>query len=275
MTRKEKSDDSQTFPDQETLLKGSLPVLVALALAAGGLGPGSAAAQDRPAGRANYDLAQKLAQENVKKMVFDLNVIPEWIGGTDAFWYRWTTSKGTDFYDPAAGFGPVCPARADAAAQRCQWRSAAVTTPMTTLGVHTDTPNKAMLMPTANASRLVASDSVSKVRPRVGSLLIRRLFAAGLPEHLAAHVAQQHERHPTGIPTQGAANCSPASQPTIGIMNWNRPKWKPSRKTCRGVTVSMTSPAATATANASAARPTAISESHSSMSSNSPKYGRF
>ncbi len=83
---------------EDALLKGSLPVLVALALAAGGLGPGSAAAQDRPAGRANYDLAQKFAQENVKKMVFDLNVIPEWIGGTDAFWYRWTTSKGTDFY---------------------------------------------------------------------------------------------------------------------------------------------------------------------------------
>jgi hypothetical protein len=59
---------------------------------------GAAAAQDRPASRANYELAQNFSLENVKKMVFDLNVVPEWIGESDVFWYRWTTSRGTDFY---------------------------------------------------------------------------------------------------------------------------------------------------------------------------------
>ena len=75
-----------------------LAALTILVLTAGGLGPAGLLAQDRPAGRANYDLAQKFSLENVKKLVFDLNVVPEWIGATDAFWYRWTTSAGTDFY---------------------------------------------------------------------------------------------------------------------------------------------------------------------------------
>ena len=71
--------------------------LAALAAFIGILGA-SAAAQDRPANRANYELAQKFSLENVKKMVFDLNAAPEWIAGSDVFWYRWTTSRGTDFY---------------------------------------------------------------------------------------------------------------------------------------------------------------------------------
>jgi dipeptidyl-peptidase-4 len=69
----------------------TLAVLIGILLA-------SAAAQDRPANRASYELAQKFSLENVKKMVFDLNAAPEWLGGSDVFWYRWTTSRGSDFY---------------------------------------------------------------------------------------------------------------------------------------------------------------------------------
>ena len=48
----------------------------------------------------------------------------------------------------------------------------------------------------------------------------------------------------------------PASQPSRGIINWKSPKWKASRKVCRGVTSPRLMPAATATAKASMARPT-------------------
>ncbi len=76
----------------------------------------------------------------------------------------------------------------------------AVTTPITTLGNQTDTPRNAMLMPTAKASMLVATESVTSRRPRVGSLLFSGSSrSAGLPEHLAAHVAQQRECQPAVV----------------------------------------------------------------------------
>ena len=158
-------------------------------------------------------------------MVFDLNVIPEWIGGTDAFWYRWTTSKGTDFYDPAGGFGPTGPARADAAAQADADRvNVAVTSPIITLGIHTDSPSNAMLMPTARASRLVASESVSNVSPRVGSLLFSAFFSPRASHSILPPTQPNNANASQGVSAECAASCSPASQPMIGIMNWNRPK---------------------------------------------------
>lgn len=48
--------------------------------------------------RANYELAGKFSQENMKQYLFDLNVVPNWIDHKDQFWYRWATSKGVDFY---------------------------------------------------------------------------------------------------------------------------------------------------------------------------------
>ena len=64
---------------------------------------GAGLATPAPAGdqnvvRANYELAERLSLANVQKLVFDLNVEPSWIGSSDAFWYRWRTWRGTDFF---------------------------------------------------------------------------------------------------------------------------------------------------------------------------------
>jgi dipeptidyl aminopeptidase/acylaminoacyl peptidase len=48
--------------------------------------------------RANYELASKFSQENMKQYLFDLNVVPNWIDHGDLFWYRWSTSAEVDFY---------------------------------------------------------------------------------------------------------------------------------------------------------------------------------
>ncbi len=48
--------------------------------------------------RANYELSERFQPEQVRKMTFDLNAYPFWIGQTDSFWYRWSTSNGTDYY---------------------------------------------------------------------------------------------------------------------------------------------------------------------------------
>ena len=57
-----------------------------------------APAGDRNVVRANYELAERLSLANIRKLVFDLNVEPSWIGASDAFWYRWRTSQGTEFF---------------------------------------------------------------------------------------------------------------------------------------------------------------------------------
>ncbi len=53
--------------------------------------------------RANFGLAAKFSEENIKQNLFDLNVVPNWTHIGDQFWYRWATSKGVEFYlvDPA------------------------------------------------------------------------------------------------------------------------------------------------------------------------------
>ncbi len=76
-------------------LAGSSTIVLALFLAFNATG---ASVQSQKVTRANYELAHKFSEENLKKMLFDLNVMPNWINQTDRFWYRWETSAGVHFY---------------------------------------------------------------------------------------------------------------------------------------------------------------------------------
>ena len=69
-----------------------------------------------------------------------------------------------------------------------------------------------MLTPTAKASMLVASERVKSMSPRVGSLRRPRRVAAGVPEHLHAHQAQQDERR-QAVVTRHAARHPRPGQP--------------------------------------------------------------
>ena len=47
---------------------------------------------------ANFSAAERFAPENLVKMVGDRSVEPHWLYDSDIFWYRYKTSKGTNFY---------------------------------------------------------------------------------------------------------------------------------------------------------------------------------
>lgn len=68
------------------------------------LAPPLARSQGTKVTRANYELASKFSEENLKSMLFDMTVVPNWLTGRDMFWYRWETANGVQFYlvDPAA-----------------------------------------------------------------------------------------------------------------------------------------------------------------------------
>jgi len=48
--------------------------------------------------KANYDLAEKFTSENLRNMVFDTEVRPNWLKNSNNFWYKYKTSRGTFFY---------------------------------------------------------------------------------------------------------------------------------------------------------------------------------
>ncbi len=57
-----------------------------------------ARAQLEPVHGANYPLAAKFSNTNLRQFVYDAAVTPNWIGKTDSFWYSFRTSAGTNFY---------------------------------------------------------------------------------------------------------------------------------------------------------------------------------
>ncbi len=61
-------------------------------------------AQQTPVTEANYDLAERFAPEKVNRMVFSQSIQPNWLKGSDKFWYMWKDSDGEHYYmvDPAA-----------------------------------------------------------------------------------------------------------------------------------------------------------------------------
>ena len=83
-------------------------VLAAVMLAAfGGNAPLQAqrAEGQTMATEANYQLAGRFAPYKVRELLYSTSVSPNWIEGSDRFWYEWKTSDGTTYYlvDPARG----------------------------------------------------------------------------------------------------------------------------------------------------------------------------
>ncbi|MFO8099370.1 MAG: DPP IV N-terminal domain-containing protein [Salinibacter sp.] len=56
-------------------------------------------------GSANYELAARFAPYKLEDMAYDLTVDPQWIEGTDRFWYSFETREGTRYWivDPQEG----------------------------------------------------------------------------------------------------------------------------------------------------------------------------
>ncbi len=63
----------------------------------------SAMAQERVT-RANYAQAARFSIKHTRAMVHSTRISPNWFAGSDRFWYKWETSRGTKYYivDPAA-----------------------------------------------------------------------------------------------------------------------------------------------------------------------------
>ena len=84
------------------------PVLMLIALAPRPAEAAPAPApqeSDAQAGSANYELAARFAPYRISEMVHSTSVDPQWIEGTDRFWYEWENADGKFFYivDPGAG----------------------------------------------------------------------------------------------------------------------------------------------------------------------------
>ncbi|MYE33998.1 MAG: prolyl oligopeptidase family serine peptidase [Gemmatimonadales bacterium] len=63
------------------------------------------AAQETAEDPANYRLAARFAPYKIQDLVYSTSVDPQWIEGSESFWYEWETSDGS-FYqivDPVAG----------------------------------------------------------------------------------------------------------------------------------------------------------------------------
>jgi dipeptidyl-peptidase-4 len=61
----------------------------------------SAQAADSPPDRtshANYKQAFHFNGDYIGQFVYSTSVAPQWIGKTDAFWYSYRTSRGTDYW---------------------------------------------------------------------------------------------------------------------------------------------------------------------------------
>jgi dipeptidyl-peptidase 4 len=56
-------------------------------------------------GAANFDLAARWAPYQIRDMVHSTTVEPNWIEGSEGFWYEWESSEGTRYYivDPQRG----------------------------------------------------------------------------------------------------------------------------------------------------------------------------
>ncbi len=59
--------------------------------------------QERTKAKANYELATRWSYDNIKNSIYDMRVRPNWLEGSERFWYKFKTSQGTNYYivDPA------------------------------------------------------------------------------------------------------------------------------------------------------------------------------
>lgn len=101
---------ASTLPAARTALAAASLLLIAAAGA-----PTSPLAAQEPAddregraggpGSANYELASRFAPYELEDLVHDLRVDPQWIEGTERFWYDFETSEGKRYWivDPEEG----------------------------------------------------------------------------------------------------------------------------------------------------------------------------
>ncbi|MCE2530896.1 MAG: S9 family peptidase, partial [Acidimicrobiia bacterium] len=63
------------------------------------------AAQEAAEDPANYRLAARFAPYKIQNLVYSTSVDPQWIEGSESFWYEWESSDGSFYYlvDPVAG----------------------------------------------------------------------------------------------------------------------------------------------------------------------------
>ena len=56
-------------------------------------------------GPANYRLAARFAPYKIQDLIYSTSVDPQWIEGSESFWYEWESSEGSSYYivDPVAG----------------------------------------------------------------------------------------------------------------------------------------------------------------------------
>jgi len=89
-----------------TLIGGLLLVLNTISVAPT-FAQGSPAASDQVGGpgSANFELASRFAPYKIKEMAHDQTVDPQWIEGTERFWYDFETAEGTRYWivDPEEG----------------------------------------------------------------------------------------------------------------------------------------------------------------------------
>jgi dipeptidyl-peptidase-4 len=92
---------------QSFLVFAALLVLLTLRPAAPALGQEAGGDEARVGGpgSANYELAERFAPYKLEEMAYGLTVDPQWIEGTEGFWYDFETAEGTHYWivDPEDG----------------------------------------------------------------------------------------------------------------------------------------------------------------------------
>ena len=122
--------------------------------------------------------------------------------------------------------------------------------------IHTATKNRLCFKtprpkPTPSASMLVAKDSITRLKPLVGSGHSVSSSAGTAPwRSIRAPINSSKPKaiHGPQVSAQ-IRTYLPDNQPTSGIINWKRPKWNDSRKTCRGAQHVVPTPSPTAKAS--------------------------
>lgn len=77
---------------------GARLTVLALCTSLLSLGATLASAQERPANRANWKLANRFTPESLRPFLYSSSLTPGWINKKDKFWYSWRDSSGTKYW---------------------------------------------------------------------------------------------------------------------------------------------------------------------------------
>ena len=84
---------------QRVVLRSCFPLVAAILIAV------PLGAQEAAEAPANYRLAARFAPYRIDDLIYSTSVDPQWIEGSESFWYEWEISDGAFYYivDPVAG----------------------------------------------------------------------------------------------------------------------------------------------------------------------------